>query len=426
MYLLMLVFFFIFVVTPILVLSSCSLSFTLRMGQTFVVTADSYSLIFMNTLSCISVTVLTWSYYYIDSELEYRRFFGLVLLFLCSIILLVFSADLLSLFVAWDLLGFTSFFLVVFFRSRSSLGGGVLTGLTNRIGDVLLLAYFGLCSYSCDNLCFGPVLLILLVSFTKSAQSPFSAWLPAAMLAPTPVSAIVHSSTLVTAGVYLLFRFLGIECRALSHVGLFTLLLAGMAAAFEADLKKLVALSTLSQLGLIMLSIGLGLRSLSFAHLNSHAVFKALLFIAIGTVIHTYYGGQESRSCAALSFASPLVLVTASVSSLSLVGLPFLSGGITKEAILEAALNRARGTLFVYLFYFGISLTVAYCFRLCSMLLGTRLMDSRCFASVSAPLASKLPIFTLLLLSIVSGSTSWAKTIIFPSLLRLSDKLIVL
>jgi len=296
------------------------------MGQYFVLTGDSNSFLFMFTLFIVSSSVLSWSYFYMRRELEYRRFFGLVLVFLISIIMLVFRADLLALFVAWDLLGFSSFFLVVFFRTRPSLGGGLLTCLTNRVGDVLLLAFFGLNSYSSVSMGFGQVTLLLFVAFTKSAQVPFSSWLPAAMLAPTPVSALVHSSTLVTAGVYLLIRFYPSECRLLVFVGSFTILLAGIAACLECDTKKIIALSTLSQLGLIMFRLGLGKRSLCFAHLNTHAAFKALLFMAVGTVIHAVYGNQESRSCAVLAYSSPLMITTLVVSLLSMCGVFFFSG----------------------------------------------------------------------------------------------------
>merc|ERR1719290_882011 len=166
----------------------------------------------------------------------------------------------------------------------------MLTALINRVGDVLLFAAGGIILSSSSTFFQLPSCLLVLASFTKSAQVPFSSWLPAAILAPTPVSALVHSSTLVTAGVYLLLRFFPSSSTLLIHVGIFTTLIAGLAAALECDTKKIVALSTLSQLGLIITSLGLGARSLCFAHLNTHASFKALLFLAIGTYIHSIYG----------------------------------------------------------------------------------------------------------------------------------------
>lgn len=146
------------------------------------------------------------------------------------------------------------------------------------------------------------------------------------MLAPTPVSALVHSSTLVTAGVYLLYRYSPAPSILLILVGLFTTLIAGLSAICECDTKKIIALSTLRQLGLIVTSLGLGERSLCFAHLNTHAAFKALLFLAVGTAIHSLYGSQEVRSTVPLTSRSPFILIVLVAASTSMSGLVFLSG----------------------------------------------------------------------------------------------------
>jgi len=196
-------------------------------GFCLVFSLDLLAFVFFATLTLVSVSVLLWSYYYLESDTEYRRFLGLLLIFLGSIFLLVFSARLLTLFVAWDLLGFVSFFLVIFFRSRASIGGGLLTGITNRLGDVLLLIFFGVRGFNHGVAGLLALALVSTVSFTKSAQVPFSSWLTAAILAPTPVSALVHSSTLVTAGVYLLLRFVPLGLGPLLHVGVFTMLVSG-------------------------------------------------------------------------------------------------------------------------------------------------------------------------------------------------------
>merc|ERR1711931_79054 len=233
------------------------------LGLSLVLVIDLASILFLFTLFILSSSVLLYSYYYISETYTYSRFLFCLLAFLLSIIGLVLRGGLVSFFVFWDLLGFTSFFL----------------GLS-----------LGFCSSS-----FVFFVLMLLVSFTKSAQIPFSSWLPAAIAAPTPVSSLVHSSTLVTAGVYLLYRFVPVESGILVVAGIATTLIAGLGAFLEADLKKVVAMSTMSQLGLIFTSLGLGLKSLTFLHLNLHASAKALLFMAIGLVIHSNYGSQESR-----------------------------------------------------------------------------------------------------------------------------------
>jgi len=314
----------------------------------------------MLTLTSISFSVLVWSYFYLYSESDFRRFVSLIIVFLCSMFTLVCSADLLSLFVAWDLLGFTSIFLVIYFRSRASISGGLLTGLVNRLGDVFFLALFGMVLYSGQSYLSWGVFVLVGIGITKSAQVPFSSWLPAAILAPTPVSALVHSSTLVTAGVYLLYRFYPMYCSYLLYVGIFTTLISGLAAIFETDIKKVIALSTLSQLGLIITSLGSGVRSLCFAHLNIHASFKALLFMAVGTVIHTVYGSQELRSSGSHASISPFATLIAVVACISICGLVFLSGWSSKEAILESCFSSSFSLFSVFLFYCGIGLTFVY------------------------------------------------------------------
>jgi len=360
-----------------------------------------------------------------DSELSYRRFCSLILLFLGSIIALVLSADLLSLFVAWDLLGFTSFFLVIFFRSRSSLAGGLLTGLTNRVGDVLLLALFGLDYYCCSTSISWSLYLLFLISFTKSAQVPFSSWLPAAILAPTPVSALVHSSTLVTAGVYLLYRYSPAPCSALIFVGLFTTLIAGLTAFLECDTKKIVALSTLRQLGLIVTSLGFGERSLCFAHLNTHAAFKALLFLAVGTAIHNSFGSQEARSSGPLTGCSPFVLVILVSACSSMCGLVFLSGWVTKEAILESRVNNFVRCGSLFLFYFGIGLTVIYSLRLIKLLFFGSFHLCVVYTSFSCALTVKAPLFWLFRLSVIQGILFNLKRCTSPAILSFEDKFVV-
>lgn len=398
---------------------------TLGVGSCLVWASDPSSYLFILTLSSISISVLTWSYYYIETDLDFRRFTSILLLFLCSIFGLVFSADLLTLLVSWDLLGFSSFFLVIFYRSRASLAGGFLTGLTNRIGDVFLLALFGLRCYRSVSLMSWAIYLLLVVSFTKSAQVPFSRWLPAAILAPTPVSALVHSSTLVTAGVYLLFRFCPLHPTLLLNVGIFTTLIAGLAAALECDTKKIIALSTLRQLGLIVTSLGLKARSLCFAHLNTHAAFKALLFLAIGSYIHSIYGSQEARSVVLLPSNSPLILVVLISASLSMCGLVFLSGWVTKEAILESRFNNVVSLFSLLFFYLGIGLTLVYSLRLALSFLVASCPRAPSSSSLSVSSLAKAPMYWLLSLSVLQGCIFNLNCNANPSFLSFEDKLVV-
>lgn len=180
---------------------------------------------------------------------------------------------------------------------------------------------------------------IIVGRITKRAQIPFSAWLPAAMAAPTPVSALVHSSTLVTAGIYVLVRF---RSRIWGRWGLFllvmavlTLVMAGLRASFEADLKKVIALSTLSQLGIMMLIISVGAISLCVFHLVTHALFKALMFLCAGAIIHLRGGIQDARCFTGLWYKLPVTNAWLVVSCFSLIGVPFMAGFYSKDLILE-------------------------------------------------------------------------------------------
>ena len=238
------------------------------------------------------------------------RFSWLVILFVVSIGLVIFIPNLVAILLGWDGLGLISFLLVIYYQNYKSLRAGMITILINRVGDVIILLRIGLFSYEgmwgilffdCTGREGFIFFLILVAGMTKRAQIPFSRWLPAAMAAPTPVSALVHSSTLVTAGVFLLIRFYSylslfrIFKSVLLLVATLTILIAGMAANLERDLKKIIALSTLRQLGVIIGALGMGMWELSLFHLYTHAMFKALLFLCAGAFIHRSQHRQDIR-----------------------------------------------------------------------------------------------------------------------------------
>lgn len=187
----------------------------------------------------------------------------------------------------------------------------------------------------------------MIAAITKRAQIPFSSWLPAAMAAPTPVSALVHSSTLVTAGVYLLIRFRPIFSnymlnRNLLLLSVLTMFISGLGAIFEYDLKKIIALSTLSQLGLIIRTLCLGIPEFAFFHLLTHALFKSLLFICAGYVIHGMKDCQDIRFIGAITIQRPVLVSYFNVANLALCGMPFLAGFYSKDLILERILMQTR------------------------------------------------------------------------------------
>lgn len=210
------------------------------------------------------------------------------------------------------------------------------------------------------------VWLLILAAITKSAQMPFSAWLPAAIAAPTPVSALVHSSTLVTAGVYLLIRFnylMGAN-RVLFYTGVFTIFMSGLGANFETDLKKIIALSTLSQLGLIIITLRLGYYEFSYFHLLSHAMFKSLLFLCAGVFIHSMGDMQDIRMLGGLIVSCPITSLYFICSSIALCGVPFLSGFYSRDMILELYFVNVINS-FMYLVIFTATIfTLIYSIRL--------------------------------------------------------------
>nr|YP_009346426.1 NADH dehydrogenase subunit 5 [Longidorus vineacola]AOT84237.1 NADH dehydrogenase subunit 5 [Longidorus vineacola] len=360
---------------------------------------NSDSSLFFVLLMLVSISVFIWGRYYMLGTVSVGLFFISLTLFVLSMLVLVLSESVLGVFVGWEGLGVTSFLLIIFYQNWMSVGGGLLTLLTNRIGDAvlmltlscwLLLSSFSLLSTGSAIALGG----LLLLSFTKSAQWPFSGWLPAAMAAPTPVSALVHSSTLVTAGIWLLVRFLPYSLGGVSVILVFgsvTLIMASLAAMMESDLKKVVALSTLSQLGLMLLALFLGNKAISLFHLVAHALAKANLFLVVGVVLHTSYSQQNSRELSSPSMGT--LSLSFIVSILSLSGIGFLSGMVSKEEILKAQISLASNVYALVLMFSVVLLTLAYCLKLyVNLVQGS--------GSVTTPMfSSSLSVFPSLVLS---------------------------
>lgn len=320
----------------------------------------------------------------LDKDID--RFSKLVFLFVLSINLLIFVPNLAFLLIGWDGLGITSFILVIYYLNSKSLGAGIITAITNRIGDVFLLLSIVLCISQCHWYSFRiwyscfceskvQIVLILLAGITKRAQIPFRRWLPAAIAAPTPVSALVHSSTLVTAGVFLLIRFYDFLSNyyyfnlLLILVSIITMIISGLAAAVEWDIKKIIALSTLRQLGLIIIALSLNILELAYLHIVRHALFKALLFICAGNLIINFFHRQDLRWMGNLSLQMPFTSLCIILSSLAMAGFPFLASFYTKDLILELIIYDNLSLSVIFLMYFSIGITIFYSLRFCINLL---------------------------------------------------------
>nr|YP_009459889.1 NADH dehydrogenase subunit 5 [Hydropsyche orris]AUT18154.1 NADH dehydrogenase subunit 5 [Hydropsyche orris] len=402
---------------------------------------DWMSVFFFFVVTLISSMVIYYSKSYMSEEIYIFRFIILILLFVLSMVLLIFSLNLISILLGWDGLGLVSYCLVIYYQNVKSFNSGMLTVLSNRIGDVMLLLaiswminlgswnfLFYSQIFKLEEFMFYILILVMVAAMTKSAQIPFSAWLPAAMAAPTPVSSLVHSSTLVTAGVYLMIRFEEfISESMISNILLLmaslTMLMAGLSANFEFDLKKIIALSTLSQLGLMMSILCLGFKNLAFFHLSTHAMFKALLFMCAGLIIHNMKNNQDIRLMGSLSIFMPLVSINFNVSNLALCGFPFLAGFYSKDLILEMVLFSNFNLVVFFFFFFSTGLTVSYTFRLLYFSLFKEINYSKVFMLIDKDKVMISSMFCLLIMSIISGSLMNWLILPFYSMIYLSKGL---
>nr|YP_011017375.1 NADH dehydrogenase subunit 5 [Amblyomma parvitarsum]WQF69038.1 NADH dehydrogenase subunit 5 [Amblyomma parvitarsum] len=376
---------------------------------------DWISLMFSSVVLLISSMVILYSNSYMSEDKEKNSFCLIVLMFVLSMILLILMPNMLMLILGWDGLGLVSYCLVIYYQSVNSYNSGMMTIISNRVGDVMIILslVFFVSFGSFDFMTFQKFelicgILIMIAALTKSAQIPFSAWLPAAMAAPTPVSSLVHSSTLVTAGVYLLMRFyymFEIEMYSflLMKISLFTMLMSGINAFFEVDFKKIIAFSTLSQLSMMMIIISLNMMELAFFHLIMHAIFKSMLFLCAGLVIHSFQGIQDIRMLGNFFNLSPVISSCMMISILSLMGFPFIGGFYSKDLIVEFFLLKLNNMFLILIFLLSIMFTFLYCIRLIYILLLKSVMNLSLF-KFKFDYYMTFPIFNLCFMMIISGS----------------------
>lgn len=394
---------------------------------------DKIRLTFSIVVLIISFRVIIFRASYMSGDKNLFYFIVIVLIFILSINLLIFIPNIISLILGWDGLGLSSYLLVIYYLNEKSLRAGIITALTNRIGDSLLVlarswaimsGHWNLFLRSFSVASFIAISVII-AAITKRAQLPFSAWLPAAIAAPTPVSALVHSSTLVTAGIYLTIRFF----PSLSlfspfyniclYTGIITCFIARLAAALENDLKKVIALSTLRQLGVIIIALGLNQPILAFFHLVTHALFKALLFICAGNIIHRIKNNQDLRLIGNISELIPITTMTLNVANISLCGLPFLAGFYSKDIIGEIFIHSHRSILTRVLVILSICLTSLYTIKLSLYTLWSPYKGHRLVTKTDQRKVS-IPAYTVLLTGAITRGT------VFSWLLRPSIELVTL
>nr|UAA82152.1 NADH dehydrogenase subunit 5 [Micranisa ralianga] len=377
---------------------------------------DWISLLFISTVMLISSMIMIYCCEYMNHDNYNIRFFYLILLFIISMIFMIISPNLISILIGWDGLGLISYCLVIYYQNYSSYNSGMLTVLLNRIGDVMILISISLMfmmgSWNFLNFNITNTIILCLViiaAFTKSAQFPFSSWLPAAMAAPTPVSSLVHSSTLVTAGVYLLVRFNHLiynNLNLLTYIqitGLLTMMFAGLSANFEFDIKKIIAYSTLSQLGLMMMIFGFKNWELTYFHLIIHAMFKSMMFMCSGVLIHSMLNYQDIRFMGKAYKYVPMTMSLLMISNLSLCGMPFMSGFYSKDQILDKMFMNKSNFLMYVLLLISTGLTVSYSVRMIYYLMNYS-MNFLSMNLINDFKLMNMPMIILMIMSIIFGN----------------------
>jgi len=353
------------------------------------IVVDPLSVFMMLVVSGVGMLIVLYSIGYMEGDDEERRYFAYMALFVFSMLLLVQAGNLLILLVGWGLVGLSSYLLIGFWHERpTAVAAAKKAFVMNAIGDATMALALFLLIQRTGSLNFevvfsqadqiGGAWAINLIALgllggavAKSAQLPLHTWLPDAMEGPTPVSALIHAATMVTAGVYLIVRTGSLFEQApkvlelSAGLGAITLVIAGLVALVQVDIKRVIAYSTMSQIGYMFMAAGLGAYPNAMFHLMTHAFFKALLFMAAGLVIHALAGEQDIRKMGGLRRLLPFTFAASLIGSLSLAGIPPFAGFFSKDSILAAALDHGwYGELLWVAGMVGTFLTGLYAFRM--------------------------------------------------------------
>lgn len=351
-----------------------------------------------------------------------------------SIITLIIRDNIIFILLGWDGLGLSSYILVIYYQNYSTAASGTITLLSNRIGDIIILLSIRIIMIN-SNWNFNlneeyqliTLIILLIAASSKRAQFPFSAWLPAAIAAPTPISALVHSSTLVTAGVFLIIRIINnIHPLSISIIIIssrITALYSSISANWEQDIKKIIALSTLRQIAIIIFAISIKSTTLAFFHLIIHALFKSTIFLCAGIIIHNF-SYQDIRIIDIKMNNSPLVLSILGLSRIILIAIPFTSGFFSKDLIIETIISSKFNLIILFLIISSIGITASYTLRI-SFTSNKLSLKSKPETYFHKNLFSNLPITIITIISISLGTLiTWIlnphQILIFPNQFKLT------
>ena len=402
---------------------------------------DPLSVFMFLIVTGVGFVIHVYSLGYMHDDPEYSRFFAYLNLFIFSMLVLVAAADFFFLIVGWALVGLASYLLIGFWREKPS---AVLAArkafVMNVIGDVgmviaalVIFESFGTLNFidvfSAAPGAFRPnddtilliTLLLLVGAFAKSAQLPLHTWLPDAMEGPTPVSALIHAATMVTAGVYLiarchvLYELAPFTMYFIAGVGIITAVFAGSMALVQYDIKRVIAYSTMSQLGYMFLAMGIGVYSMGMFHLMTHAFFKALLFMAAGSVIHSLGGEQDIRNMGGLKKVMPITHATFLIGALALAGFPLTSGFFSKEAIIMSSYYADMGNIIFWVVaILAAGMTAFYIFRVYFYTFFGDLRNSQAHPHES-PMIMTVPLLVLAGLALFGGVLApWVDSFLAP------------